>query len=249
MISNIAYQIAPEADDEIPDGDIVLGGSSDTLPACESDTINSNSNLKGKLALVKQGPCQITEQANRVAVAGAIGLVYYNTQAKDIPRAPYINSSIPIATISSVSGHHLASILKNVDSNQDHVQIKFERDAFVFESATANTIADFSSMGPTNELDMKPSFASLGSNVYSTLPQYLGGWGTKSGTSMSAPYVTGIVALMREALADKNFSSQTLHEKLQNYGKLLHAYKAKSDLLESPLRQGAGLIQGKLCMK
>ncbi|KAI8645163.1 peptidase S8/S53 domain-containing protein [Parasitella parasitica] len=238
-----SYQVAPEANDEFPDGDIVLGGTSDTLSACESDTINSNRNLKGKLALVKQGPCQITEQANRLAVAGAIGLVYFNTQANHLIRAPFINASIPIATISSVGGHHMMSILKNVDSSRDHVHVKFERDAFVFESATANTIAYFSSVGPTVELDMKPSFAALGSDVYSTLPQYLGGWGTKSGTSMATPYVTGVVALMRQALAEKNLPSQMLHEKLQNYGKVLNAYKAKSNQLDSPLRQGAGLIQ------
>ncbi|CEP14947.1 hypothetical protein [Parasitella parasitica] len=238
-----SYQVAPEANDEFPDGDIVLGGASDTLSACESDTVNNNRNLKGKLALVKQGPCQITEQANRVAVAGAIGLVYFNTQANHLIRAPFINASIPIATISSVSGHHLMSILKNVDSNRDHVHIKFERDAFVFESATADSIAYFSSIGPTVELDMKPSFAAFGSDVYSTLPQYLGGWGTKSGTSMATPYVTGVVALMRQALAEKNLPLQTLHERLQNYGKILNAFKDKSSLLDSPLRQGAGLIQ------
>lgn len=156
-----------------------------------------------------------------------------------------MNTTIPIATISAISGHHLIDILKNIDDDKDTVHMHFERNAFIFKSATADTIADFSSMGPTNELDMKPSFGAIGSNVYSTLPEYLGGWGTKSGTSMSAPYIAGTVALLREAFAGQNILTSVIHEKLQNYGKPLSTFRHK-DELESPLRQGSGIIQGKL---
>lgn len=232
--------MAPEAENEIPDGQVVLGGSDpDTLSACESDTVNKD--LKGKLALVKEGPCTITEQANHAAESGAIGLIYFNSQAKDITRAPYFNVSIPIASITAVSGHHLIHLLKN--NAKEKFNMHFERSAFSFRSATGNTIADFSSMGPTNELDMKPSFAAIGSDVYSTLPQYLGGWGHKSGTSMACPYVAGTIALLREAFAAEDIPILTIHEKLQNYGKILKAYN-KKDEFDSPLRQGAGLIQG-----
>ncbi|KAI9473763.1 MAG: peptidase S8/S53 domain-containing protein [Benjaminiella poitrasii] len=236
-----SYQVAPEAKHEIPDGEIVLGSISETLSACESDTIKDD-HLNGKLAFVKQGSCKIIEQANNVVKSGAIGLVYFDADAKEILRLPYYNSSIPIAAISSVSGHELVSVLKNTRESKEKVHIHFERTAYVFESATANTIAEFSSIGPTNELDLKPSFGAVGSNVYSVLPHYLGGWGTKSGTSMAAPHVAGVAALMREAFAGKNISTLTMHEKLQNYAKLLNSYQEKN-WLDSPLRQGSGLIQ------
>lgn len=236
-----SYQVAPEAETEIPDGDVVLGGSPETFSACESDHLGDK-DLKGKLALVHEGPCTITEQAGRVATAGAIGLIYYNSKANDPVRAPHHNTTIPIATISALSGHHLLSVLKNIDDSKDTVHMHFERSAFIFRSATAETIADFSSIGPTNELDMKPSFGAIGGNVYSTLPQYLGGWGTKSGTSMSAPYIAGTVALLREAFAGHNVLTSTIHEKLQNYGKPLNSYN-NANILDSPLRQGSGIIQ------
>lgn len=244
----IAYQVAPEANTDIPDSDVVLGGNPTTFSACDSDTLSDDKeHLKGKLALVSQGPCTIIQQANRVAEAGAIGLIFFNSKENDPVRAPYFNASIPIATISSVSGHQLISVLKNLDSEKDTVHMHFERNAFVFQSATANTISYFSSIGPTNELDLKPSFGAIGSNVYSTLPQYLGGWGTKSGTSMASPYVAGTVALLREAFAGQNIRSSVIHEKLANYGKQLNTFKQK-DNLESPLRQGSGLIQGNYCI-
>ena len=188
-----------------------------------------------------EGSCSITEQAQHAAVLGAIGLVYFDPTIHDPVRAPYFNTTIPIATISALSGHHLVSLLKE---NKEEIKIHFERNAFIFQSATADTIADFSSMGPTNELDMKPSFAAIGSNVYSTLPQYLGGWGTKSGTSMSAPYIAGTIALLREAYANQTILPSVLHEKLQNYGVPLNTLTDKNKL-ESPLRQGSGLVHGK----
>lgn len=214
-----------------------MGGNPTTFHACDQKDVSAN--VKGNLALVTQGPCTIIQQANRVAEAGAIGLVFVDTIADDPVRAPYFNASVPIATISSFGGHQLISALKN--SNNDTAHIHFERNAFVFQSSTANTISYFSSIGPTNELDMKPSFGALGSNVFSTLPQYLGGWGTKSGTSMASPYIAGTVALLREAFAGQNILSSVMHEKLANYAKQLNTSKAT---LESPLRQGAGLIQG-----
>ncbi|GAA5802947.1 hypothetical protein HPULCUR_008422 [Helicostylum pulchrum] len=242
-IGPYSYQIAPEAKTDIPDGDIVLGGNPNTFSACESDTLSGQGQyLQGKLALVHQGPCTIVEQANRLAVAGAAGLIYFNTMENDPARVPYRNASIPIATISSVSGHHLISILKNTDSGKDKVHMHFERNAFAFQSALAESVSLFSSMGPTNELDMKPSVAAVGGNVYSTLPTYMGGWGIRSGTSMASPYVAGTIALLREAFAGQGILPSVLHEKLQNYGRQLNTMKQKH-VLESPLRQGSGLLQ------
>ncbi|KAI7895490.1 peptidase S8/S53 domain-containing protein [Mucor mucedo] len=234
-IGPYSYQVAPEASAEIPDGNLVLGGSPTTFHACDIENIPKD--VKGQLALVTQGPCTIVQQESRVAEAGAIGLIFVDTLEGDPVRAPYFNTTIPIATISSVSGHQLISALKN---SNETMYMHFERNAFVFQSSTANTVSYFSSIGPTNELDMKPSFGAIGSNVFSTLPDYLGGWGTKSGTSMASPYIAGTVALLREAFAGQNILASVLHEKLANYAKPLDAAK---DQLESPLRQGAGLIQ------
>ncbi|CDH52731.1 thermostable alkaline protease [Lichtheimia corymbifera JMRC:FSU:9682] len=105
-------------------------------------------------------------------------------------------------------------------------------------------VSVFSSIGPSSEIDFKPDIAGFGGNVYSTLPSYLGGWGAMSGTSMATPYCAGAVALYLKQ-AEKNQHMVTdpkfITEQFQNY-----AYKAPNSHangIDSPLAQGAGLIQ------
>lgn len=88
--------------------------------------------------------------------------------------------------------------------NKDDAKLAFKAKAAQFTNiliameapeAEANSVSGFSTLGPTNELDLKPELMAVGGNVFSTLPRYLNSYGFRSGTSFSTPYIAGAIAL------------------------------------------------------
>ncbi|KAI8147343.1 peptidase S8/S53 domain-containing protein [Fennellomyces sp. T-0311] len=108
---------------------------------------------------------------------------------------------------------------------------------------TDNLVSSFSSIGASSEIDLTPNIAGIGGYVYSTLPRAAGSWGILSGTSMAAPYVAGSVALYLKSL--EGISKPTpayILEQFQNYAYQTFNAPGQSNI-DSPYRQGAGLIQ------
>jgi subtilisin family serine protease len=109
------------------------------------------------------------------------------------------------------------------------------------------------SVGATDAFDSLTSYSNFGSttvdlaapgsNIRSTVP--LGGYGYKSGTSMSAPYVSGVAALLwsydpsltaaevKAALMDSGDALASLSETTVS-GKRLNAYSALSSVVAAP---------------
>jgi len=74
-------------------------------------------------------------------------------------------------------------------------------------SASPNTIADFSSRGPTRDMRLKPDLVGPGDPIVSTCASGQPGLGScqvssKSGTSMATPAVAGAAALVRQFLVE-----------------------------------------------
>ncbi|MCW1057137.1 S8 family serine peptidase, partial [Streptococcus anginosus] len=69
------------------------------------------------------------------------------------------------------------------------VTIALTDEARTTPSATAGAPSNFTSWGPTSNLDFKPNISGVGGNVYSTLNSNT--YGSMSGTSMAAPNVAG----------------------------------------------------------
>ena len=227
---------------KIPNGQIVAGDKKVGSSSDACDKANIPSDVKGKLALVQRGTCTFDIKSANLAAAGAVGVVVFNTDGQDVYTPSTPESKIPVVGISNEVGKTLIEAIKKGDTS-----LKFADDQQVRPVATGNTVSSFSSVGPSYELDFKPEIAGVGGNVYSTLPRTLGSWGIMSGTSMATPYVSGSIALYLSSLKGKKPAPAFILEQFQNY-----AFKAPTvngeDNVDSPYRQGAGLVQGNILL-
>ncbi|KAF7727613.1 hypothetical protein EC973_007374 [Apophysomyces ossiformis] len=234
-----SYNPEPSAFDLIPNGQVVLGYNPKDENVCSNQT--DYSHVRGNLVLLKLAPgCDPSEQVATVANSGAIGALF--AAPDETARTPDVAlSAIPVVGISKVAGNDLEAALQKNEA----ITLHFSRESFAQKLSTGGFVSEFSSIGPNADLDLHPRISGPGGTIFSSLPRYLGAWGMMSGTSMSAPYVTGSVALFIQSWKAKNqqVNPQFIFEHFQNYAAIGNAGPLHKDLIDNPIRQGAGLVQ------
>ena len=196
----------------------------------------ANLNLDGKIALVKRGDIEFKDKKLNVQAKGAIGAIIYNEDG-DNKLLPYISTDekvlIPTLFISNEDGKFLLDNIKNI-------KVNFTNERIVIDSVNGETASEFSSWGPTPNLGLKPDLIAVGGNVYSTMEN--NSYGNMSGTSMAAPMISGISALLSQ-----KFKADGIKNNLPNYVKtaLMNTAepKIKDDGKPYSVRlQGAGMV-------
>lgn len=100
-------------------------------------------------------------------------------------------------------------------------------------------MSNFSSIGPTIQLNIKPQLSAPGGNIISTWPLTYDGYTIISGTSMATPYMAGAYALIKSQ--KPSLSVSQIYSLMQNTGKTLPWYYNKN-IKSSAIHQGAGLL-------
>ena len=136
---------------------------------------------------------------------------YYDSNARDIDRivynAPYY---LPICSAGNdrQSGENPADggydylTDKSVAKNNIVVAATFE--VLEYEDASDVFMSSFSSWGPTDDGRIKPDVSAKGVNMYSSTGASNGSYANFSGTSMSAPNVSGSLLLLQQHYNDLN---------------------------------------------
>ena len=191
--------------------------------------------VSGKIALVSRGSVEYNVKKNAAKEAGAIGILVYNNE----PGMLYMqldNYDLPSAFISQADGKALAAVAEG--NRKLTVSASYGK----VDNPTSGEMSDFSSWGVTPELTLKPDLTAPGGNIKSATTG--GGYTTKSGTSMSAPFVSGAMSLVKQYVEQKNYAS-TETEKANLVSNLL---MSTADLVMagtapySPRKQGAGSV-------
>lgn len=195
-------------------------------------------NVEGKIALIRRGGNVSFEDKVRIAMQhGAIGCIIYNNVA-GIIRMSLGNLNNPVPTCSVTMD--AATPVAQQGTGTMYISTGFTAGPFM---------SDFSSWGPTPNLELKPEISAHGGEIISSVPN---GWAEYSGTSMASPNMAGAMSLI---LSYVNSSSNRVNQEVRA-DDLNHDNVAMANFLVmstatiandefnnpySPRKQGAGL--------
>lgn len=203
--------------------------------------------LTDKIAVVMQGDESFSVRMERARAAGAKGILYI------LNGDVYLN--VTLSNISGTTGAVLpGAIIKNTYKDTIiNMQSAAVKPVAAINDLTASDgeISSFSSFCTNESLELKPDITAPGGNIYSSYPTGSSNYASMSGTSMSAPHMSGVAALMNQFLNDtaslgKSETALRSENLLMSTAKII---MQKNGVPFSPRVQGSGLVQVEEAMK
>jgi lactocepin len=201
--------------------------------------------VKGKIVFVSRGAITFGEKQMNAEAAGAIACFVYNNTSGTIGMTLKGSTAvIPCASITQADAEAVKAGAVKVSDQVYTGKIKVNGKVSTKRNVhDGYTMSDFSSVGVPGDLKLKPEITAPGGNIYSTLNN--GQYGLMSGTSMAAPSVSGMSALVAQYIKDKGLDKKTgLPVRTLSQSLLMstaETLKDKDGNIYSPRAQGAGL--------
>ena len=215
--------------------DMGLGGADDY-------TAEKKAEVKGQLAVVERGSYTFPEKVANAKAAGAAGIVIYNSKDDGLVSMSLDDKTFPTLGMSKADGEVLAKAAKEGKS------IKLKFGTALIDNSSAGKMSDFTSWGPTPELDFKPEITAPGGKIYSLANDNK--YQQMSGTSMASPFVAGSEALILQGIKKQglNLSGEELVQfaknSAMNTSHPVYDTEHTKEII-SPRRQGSGEINVK----
>jgi len=163
----------------------------------------ANGSLAGAIALIQRGNCAFATKVNNAQDAGAVGVVFYQVDGQDDVFAPSFltETGIPAVLIGNTDGRNLKSFLQ---SSADRA-VSLDP-ALAATKAQYDTVASFSSRGPSIDGNIKPELVAVGTDLYTAVQRYdpngelydPSGYTATQGTSFAVPMVAGALAMVKQ---------------------------------------------------
>ena len=201
--------------------------------------------VAGKIAVISRGSINFSLKLFNAEQAGAAGVIIYNNEPGSIGLQMTdeegnlndgISGEVPCVSVAQTTGAALAAAEKKV--------LTVSAEDGPVKSAEGGQMSLFSSWGVTASLELKPEITAIGGNMYSCYDN--GQYGLMSGTSMSAPQLAGVSALVLQYLGDSYPDLADGEERDIAHALMMSTAEPiiadASGVEASPRQQGAGLV-------
>ena len=216
----------------------------------------SGIDVAGKIVLVSRGTLNFAEKANIALSRGAAAVAVYNNQSgmhgMDLSGLSY---AAPVVSITQEDAAAIRELSEDKGTYLTGRLTVHGKPGMGLSDSEYYHMSDFSSWGVPSSLTLKPEITAPGGEIYSVWGSnaVTGGgsdkYETMSGTSMAAPQVTGMVALLAEVfrengLAQKSgISARHLAQSLLMSTAQPQYEEASGGNYYSLMNQGAGLAR------
>jgi len=218
--------------------------------------------VKDKIVFVSRGQSSFYQKHDAAAAAGALACVVYNNQSGSINMdLSSSTATIPCVSITQDDGELVRTQAEPVYAEDGTTvlyytgkievrgkePVRFNRDY--------KTISEFSSWGVPGDLTLKPEIAAPGGNIYSlnglhnSTSGMQGGhqdYELMSGTSMAAPQIAGIGALVKQYIESKGLSRSNLTDRALAQSIMMSTAEPvvnnENDAYYPVIQQGAGMV-------
>ena len=218
--------------------------------------------VKDKIVFVSRGRSSFYQKHDAAAAAGALACVVYNNQSGSINMdLSSSTATIPCVSITQDDGELVRTQAEPVYAEDGTTvlyytgkievrgkePVRFNRDY--------KTISEFSSWGVPGDLTLKPEIAAPGGNIYSlnglhnSTSGMQGGhqdYELMSGTSMAAPQIAGIGALVKQYIESKGLSRSDLTDRALAQSIMMSTAEPvvnnENNAYYPVIQQGAGMV-------
>lgn len=216
--------------------------------------------VEGKVVFVSRGETTFVDKVREASYKGARALVVYNNEPGSIlmDLSDYYGS-LPAVSITQEDGQWIKEQSASAQTEEGVTyytgKILIDQSvATIYNGSEYLIMSSFSSWGVPGDLSLKPEITAPGGNICSINGTHSTGYtlagGTNqyevmSGTSMAAPQVTGIAALVLQAIGQRGLSQDGLTDRALAQSLMMSTATPLKDAngnYYSLLRQGAGMV-------
>ena len=208
-----------------------VDGTGNANDACQA--LTNGAAMAGNIAFIRRGSCNFVVKVKNAQNAGAVAALVWDVGGVGLT---VMGGTDPTIVIASVLIDQAGGTAINTALGGGAVNVT------LFEENAGDTVSDFTSRGPARGPDvrLKPDLSAPGVSILSSYIPNADSTGLLQGTSMAAPHVTGMMALLSERYPA--WTPEELKALAMNTAVDLYELPFSGGERFSPARTGAGRV-------